>query len=300
MSELRLYLLGIGILILLAIYFFGRKRHADSSHDVFANHQPDESSDPLTPTRRVPSMTNPGLFTGARSAPEEERLEPSLTEWDDPTEETEALPEPVELTDRVSEDELIGDPDLRVGEPLPELAGDTGAGATVPELASETGAGTPEAEPETPPPSETEPENIPEEPLAPIVVMYVVAKPDKPIPGAQALKAFHVHKLRFGPMDIFHRKVGSGSDAKIQFSIASMLKPGTLVPNEMSTRDLQGLSLFLKTDAVENPRQAYDDMLHVAQQLAYTLDAEVKDNTLLELTHEKIAAQRKMLDRLHA
>ncbi len=295
MSELRLYLLGIGILILLAIYFFGRKRHADSSHDVFADREPEKAPDPLNPTRRVPSMTNPGLFTGNKVASEEERVEPSLTEWDDPTEETEALPEPVELTDRVSEEELLGDPELRVGEPIPEAA----------EVAPAT---VPEAEPVPEPESVPEPEPIPEttstetpaaleEPLSPIIVMYVVAKPDKPFPGAQALKAFHVHKLRFGPMDIFHRKLGSGADAKIIFSVASMLKPGTLVPNEMSTRDLQGLSLFLKVDAVENPRQAYDDMLHVAQQLAYTLGAEVKDNTLLELTHEKIAAQRKMLER---
>lgn len=144
----------------------------------------------------------------------------------------------------------------------------------------------------------TEPSKPEASPPAPIIVMYVVAKPTQEIHGGQALKAFHAHKLRFGDMDIYHRQTGSGDHVKTLFSLASMLKPGTLKPSELSSQRLKGLSLFMKTEGLSDPRGAYDDMVHVAQQLAYALDAEVKDSALTDLTHDKIATQRALLANL--
>lgn len=298
MSELRLYLLAFGILILLMIYFFGRKRHADSSHDVFADTAKEMPADALIPSRKVPSMENPELFTGSSDAENptadpssEQRIEPKLDDWDDPTEETEALPEPVELTNRVHDHELITDePDQRP-EPLTSTekapVSEPAAAKTTP---TATPAATPAAAIPTAPPTAT-----PAAPPGQIVVMYVVAKPASHIHGGQALKAFHAHKLRFGDMEIFHRQTGSGDHVQTLFSLASMLKPGTLVPKDLSNQKLKGLSLFMKTDGLGDPRGAYDDMVHVAQQLAYTLDAEVKDSALTDLTHDKIVAQRAQL-----
>ncbi len=289
MSELRLYLLAIGILILLAIYFFGRKRHVESSHDVFADSEHEAADDALMPTRRVPSMENPGLFSSAKAQDPAARQEPRLNDWDDPTEETDALPEPVELTDRVSKDELLEEFD----EELPPLAASRQEDEpeSEPESASQQASAAAEASPAA---------ADEEEKPAPIFVMYVVARQDKPIIGAQAVKAFHIHKLRFGKMDIFHRQIGTGEQAKTLFSVANMLKPGTLVPDEISNRELKGLSLFMNTEGMSDPRGAYDDMLHVAQQLAYTLEADLRDSSFQPLTSEKIAEQRQMLRELKA
>lgn len=300
MSELRLYLLAIGIIILLMIYFFGRKRRADSSHDVFADSVKDKPADALIPSRRVPSTDNPGLFTGKTTAATEnatadKRVEPKLDDWNDPTEETEALPEPVELTDRLKAHEFITDEPAKISEltnqPEPNLN-------LEPKLSTEP-LTTTEPSPEIKAKSDTpEPSKPAASAPAPIIVMYVVAKPTQEIHGGQALKAFHAHKLRFGEMDIYHRQMGSGDHVKTLFSLASMLKPGTLKPNELSSQRLKGLSLFMKTEGLSDPRGAYDDMVHVAQQLAYTLDAEVKDSTLTDLTHDKIATQRAQLANL--
>jgi cell division protein ZipA len=286
MSELRLYLLAIGIIILLMIYFFGRKRRVDSSHDVFADSVKDQPADALIPSRKVPSMENPGLFTGKSKTNSAEtlteaRVEPKLDDWNDPTEETEALPEPVELTDRLHEHEFVTDDADITDEP--ELSSE-------PLITAQESAATTKTEPKS-----TEPKVAKASPPGQIIVMYVVAKPAKKIHGGQALKAFHAHKLRFGDMDIYHRQTGSGDNVKTLFSIASMLKPGTLIPRELSNQRLQGLSLFMKTEGLGDPRGAYDDMVHVAQQLAYTLDAEVKDSALTDLTHDKIADQRTRL-----
>lgn len=288
MSELRLYLLAIGILILLAIYFFGRKRHSEGSHDVFADGGHKAGEDALIPTRRVPSMENPGLFTGAREKSQEARQEPTLDDWDDPTGETETLPEPVELTDRVSEDELLDDFD----DELPPLAATRDKSESEPDTASRQAPAPSAADESAPQADEQKP--------APIFVMYVVARSDKPILGAQAVKAFHSHKLRFGKMDIFHRQIGTGDHARTLFSIANMLKPGTLVPDEISNRELKGLSLFMNTEGMNDPRGAYDDMLHVAQQLAYALHADLRDSSFQPLTSETIAEQRQMLRNLKA
>jgi len=101
-------------------------------------------------------------------------------------------------------------------------------------------------------------------------------------------------------MDIFHRQIGTGDHARTLFSIANMLKPGTLVPDEISNRELKGLSLFMNTEGMNDPRGAYDDMLHVAQQLAYALHADLRDSSFQPLTSETIAEQRQMLRNLKA
>ena len=128
-----------------------------------------------------------------------------------------------------------------------------------------------------------------------LVVMHLVAKEGKKFKGAAVLKALQAHKLRFGEMEIFHRIMKIDDKDISVFSVANMVKPGTLIPDEMDKSQLPGISFFLKLPAPIDSLKAYDDMLHCVQHMATTLDADIKDEEFMTLSREKIALQRAQL-----
>lgn len=128
-----------------------------------------------------------------------------------------------------------------------------------------------------------------------LVVMHLVAKQGKKFKGAAVLKAIQAHKLRFGEMEIFHRITEVDDKDMSIFSVANMVKPGTLIPDEMGKNQLPGISFFLKLPAPIDSLKAYDDMLHCVQHMAATLDGDIKDEEFMTLSREKIALQRAQL-----
>lgn len=148
--------------------------------------------------------------------------------------------------------------------------------------------------------AETKTEELPEaESTIPkrlkLVVMHLIAKQGKKFKGAAVLKALQAHKLRFGEMEIFHRVTEVDDTDMSIFSVANMVKPGTLIPDEMGKSQLPGISFFLKLPAPIDSLKAYDDMLHCVQHMATTLDADIKDEEFMTLSREKIALQRAQL-----
>ena len=147
---------------------------------------------------------------------------------------------------------------------------------------------------------ETKPEKPPETIATPpkrlkLVVMHLVAKQGKKLKGEAVLKALQAHKLRFGEMEIFHRITKIDDKDMSIFSVANMVKPGTLIPDKMDKVQLPGISFFLKLPAPIDSLKAYDDMLHCVQHMATTLDADIKDEEFMTLSREKIALQRAQL-----
>lgn len=88
--------------------------------------------------------------------------------------------------------------------------------------------------------------------------------------------------LQFGPMQIYHRKV----DGKRVFSIASLLKPGFLIPDEADGFSTMALSMFMVLPGPVAAPSALGDMLDTARNLASRLEAEVYDDRRQVLTRE--------------
>lgn len=274
MSSLRWYLLGIGIVILLVIYFFGRKREPDDAHDVFADIGSTPQSDPLLKHELPRQRVEPDV------APSDLKL---ASERDFHRDDMELVTDPDTIEQEGINPEAWLEPEL----PLQPEFLDT----SPPEydaVGTETGV-IPEIE--------MQPE--PGRPALQLVIMYVVAADtNTPFPGAAVQQAFHAHKLRFGDLDIYHRFTGTGSDAAVVFSISNMHEPGTLKPADLATAEISGLSFFMKVPAPNDARQAYDDMLHVAQHLASTLGGTLRDDAFEILGSETIAYVRSQLARV--
>ena len=293
MSELRWYLLLIGAVILLWIWYSGRRQSKAARHDVFNNVQAhhddvlmkDEAGNPLQfddkPAKsfeealaEVNAMepTEPVASPEVEDAPEPEPAEAEPAMLDD-----DERPEPV-LPQSVDDDiviDTVADDLLREPDPF-----------AIDAAASESTV----AEPEELPQEET-----PADETLQLVMLYVVAPEDQPFPGAAVLKSFHVHKLRFGEHDIFHRETSSADGRRIVFSISNMLKPGTLVPEEVEHSDIYGLGVFMQLPSVIEPIDAFKDMLHTAQHLASTLGGELRDEKLQPLTQETITLLREQM-----
>ncbi len=290
MSELRWYLLLIGALILLWIWYSGRRQSKAARHDVFKNVQA-HHDDVLLKDEEG----NPLRFDDKPAKSFEEALaEVNAMQTTEPVASPEAASassladaEPAILDDERSEPVLpaSADDDIvidSVDEDLLQEADPFAIDAVEPEPIV--------AEAEEQPYEETAAEETIQ-----LVMLYVVAPEDRPFSGAAVLKAFHVHKLRFGEHDIFHRETSSADGRRIVFSISNMLKPGTLIPEEVAHSDIYGLGIFMQLPSVIDPIDAFKDMLHTAQHLATTLGGELRDEKLQPLTQETIALLREQM-----
>ncbi len=287
MSELRWYLILIGAAILLWIWYSGRRQSKAAKHDVFHNvgeHHDDvlmkdEAGNLRVDVDETPTKSFEEALAEVNAMGEEARREPALPEAEV---EPPAAPEIVEeIADETGQEPVLPD------EVEDEIIIDSIRTEEAPRFDADEAAVTAAVEDEAP---ETE-----EDDTLQLVMMYVVAPDERPFPGRAVLKAFHVHKLRFGEHQIFHRETPNADGRRTVFSISNMLKPGTLIPDETETSDIHGLGVFMQIPCPIKAVDAFNDMLHTAQHLASSLGGELRDEKLEPLTETTIASIRAQL-----
>lgn len=165
----------------------------------------------------------------------------------------------------------------------PELTAGKGPAAPVPETDAEPmpllvpnrGAKKPV---DPPPPKVPEPAA---EKLKPVIARYeekfiaflIAEREGTNIFGPKLHTALQAQKLEFGIRQIYHRH----DQGMVQFSVASLLQPGTLDPAEAGGFSTPGLSVFMVLPGPVKPVAAFDDMLATSRALARALNGEVFD-----------------------
>lgn len=96
--------------------------------------------------------------------------------------------------------------------------------------------------------------------------------------GESLVVALRAAGLRHGRFGIFHRHDAT-DEARIQFSVASLVEPGSFDLTRLRTERFPGVSLFLTIPGSGDGLAAFDDMLATARSLARKLDGEVLDET---------------------
>lgn len=126
------------------------------------------------------------------------------------------------------------------------------------------------------------------------VILHVAAKMPDLFPGQAVLNALNESGLVFGELGIFHRHIELGGQDRILFSVASMVKPGTLVPADLEAGlEIPGLSLFMRLPSSIPGEELYRDLLDCTEQLARTLDGKILDENRSVLTQQ---AMQKVLE----
>lgn len=128
-----------------------------------------------------------------------------------------------------------------------------------------------------------------------VVVINVMAKQGRVLNGDDLLHVLITSGMKFGEMNIFHRRLGGDNKGPIIFSIANILNPGTFDLNKMHEFTTRGVSLFLALPTSINNLEALNQMLTVANQICDAFDAELRDDNRNLMTAQTIEHYRQRI-----
>ena len=121
-----------------------------------------------------------------------------------------------------------------------------------------------------------------------ILSLFLLARDNHIITGAELLQAAVNTGMEYGDMNIFHR-IPEGSEQPV-FSMANAAKPGQFERDEWNTFETGGVVLFMTLPGPRNALDAWDSMLATSRRMAELLHAELLDDK-----HEIFTRQRSMV-----
>ncbi|WP_421793157.1 cell division protein ZipA C-terminal FtsZ-binding domain-containing protein [Hydrocarboniphaga effusa] len=119
-----------------------------------------------------------------------------------------------------------------------------------------------------------------------IVSLLLVERDGGAIAGTKLHPALNAQGLQFGDKQIYHRLARN----EAVFSVASLVKPGVLLPEAADQFSTRGLQVFMVLPGPVKPLTALHDMLATTQSLARALNADVFDGSKQPLSSEAMRA----------
>jgi cell division protein ZipA len=305
-AELRWILLGLSLVLLAGIWWWGARRSRQApGNDELRRSMGSPGSDELRrpgPPGYTAAATDeqPALSEGRHEPAREPRaVDTDSRDWGVPPFEPLRIRtgdfEPVQIVDlpmMADSDVLVGDVTLN-GDPVERQA--PVSPAVPPASVSRPAAASPApdndgrftaVQPQTPNDSETQR----------IITIRVCAQ-GASWPGTRLMTALENHGLGYGRYKVFHRK---HSDGRTLFCAASLLEPGTFDIALMPEEEFRGLSLFAVLPGPAEPLQTIDALLATAAELADTLHGAVQDSQGIALTAQRAEALREDVARFQA
>ncbi len=127
-----------------------------------------------------------------------------------------------------------------------------------------------------------------------VIVINAHAKPGQSFNGKTMLESLLSLDLRFGSMDIFHKREGINGKQRIQFSVANSVEPGTFSLDDIDNFSTAGITFFMQLPGPAKPMEAFKDMLSSADTFVKALDGLLLDeqrNIISQQTLEHIKQQ---------
>ncbi|GJM14149.1 MAG: hypothetical protein DHS20C12_25520 [Pseudohongiella sp.] len=128
-----------------------------------------------------------------------------------------------------------------------------------------------------------------------VLVLNVAAKDGRVFTGDDLLHVLITAGLKFGEMNIFHKRLSKEHQGTVIFSVANMLNPGTFDLNNMDEFTTLGISFFLALPTPINNLDAFEQMLDVAQEIREKLDGDLKDDHRNGMTGQTIEHYRQRI-----
>ncbi|MET0986958.1 MAG: cell division protein ZipA C-terminal FtsZ-binding domain-containing protein [Steroidobacteraceae bacterium] len=265
MPELRWILIVAGLLILLAVYWWGRRvspRAEETETIVRSRAEPLISSpalEPLTPDPYINEAfsIDPDLKSDAPSFATDP-ADSDFPDIDEPISDEPSRREPLFQEDP----EVVIDAD---DEPTITPAEAASPAAEVEAPAVEIEAPAPAATPTTRRPRSPTPRKI--------LVLRLAAGPTR-IPGDKLRAAFAAQGMTFGKYEIFHRIHPSGETL---FSAASMVEPGSFDLARMDSTPFPGVTLFAQLPSCISGQEVLEELLRHAKELQGAVGGTLQD-----------------------
>ena len=128
-----------------------------------------------------------------------------------------------------------------------------------------------------------------------VLVLNVAARDGRVFSGDDLLQVLITSGLKFGDMNIFHKRLSKEHQGTVIFSVANMLNPGTFDLNNMDEFTTLGISFFLALPTPINNLDAFEQMLDVAQEIRATLGGDLKDDHRNAMTGQTIEHYRQRI-----
>ncbi|MBV9697253.1 MAG: hypothetical protein JO005_10030 [Gammaproteobacteria bacterium] len=287
MSSLRLLLLAIGVLFVIGLAWWERRRPRQASeraalpaareyHEAPAPRLreplslPEMRATEALPTREIPAFETEAGDAPLASAAATEDLGPEML----PAPEPAAAPE----GDGIAAEAVAS------GAPqMPATESEEFAAVPQPPAA-------PPATAETPPPALRV--EWPPDPERRVVALRLVATQPDRFAGRSLRQALAAEGFVLGRFDIFHKP---DAEQRAVLSAAGLHRPGTFDPDTMDSQHFGGLSLFAVLPGPKPPPQAFDELVFTARSLNERLHGVLQDEQGGPLTPSRIATLRERL-----
>lgn len=133
--------------------------------------------------------------------------------------------------------------------------------------------------------------------LQKIVTIRVCAPGELRWSGNQLKAALESNGLAFGRYQVFHRKHADGESL---YCVASLVEPGTFDLARMPEEEYRGVTLFAVLPGPIDVLKTFDDMIATARSLAESLSGMVQDSKAMPLSPQRVSALREDVARFHA
>ena len=304
-AELRLILLGLGVALVVGLWWWERRRTGASraespprtemfeprlavevhpagagTSDEAAQAPPTELDTQELPTMRAPVLDrpvprgNPPVIT-IDDLPDD----PVDVEFTPTPRRVETMHARAPMSARAAADRRrpVPDPPI-VAEPVETLEETLDEPLDEPLMSTE-----PSAQPEA---GETPPRH------QRIIAVRLLGRDGQRIDGHDLKAALGGEGLEFGRYSIYHRVVDGGRPL---YSVASLVEPGSFDPNVMDSARFPGVSMFAVFPGPLPAPQCFDELLATARRLADRLGATLQDDSGSSLTGQRVLSIREDL-----
>lgn len=121
-----------------------------------------------------------------------------------------------------------------------------------------------------------------------VISLTIMAMKSRPFAGYDIIRTLEENNLHHGEFDIYHRHKYRNGKGPLYFSVASIVKPGTIDPRRVGELSTPGLALFMELDNPKHDRAVFKQALSTAHHIAKTLGGVVCDNKRVPLRESSL------------
>ncbi len=140
--------------------------------------------------------------------------------------------------------------------------------------------GDPPTEPDQPsspaPTAATDEPSLSAPPADRVVALRLIAREREGFPGEELVLALREAGLRHGEFGIFHAHAGDET-APVQFSVASLVEPGSFELSGLKETRYPGVSIFMGLPSAGEAVEDFDRMMLTSRELVRKLDGDLLD-----------------------
>jgi len=254
MAELRIALILVGLALLLALYFVGRRKHEDyKREDEDFDFSSADLPDPLDPDSPITVQLN----NNEDHLPSVDHIEDEKSFAVEADAEAGIVQELGDISDLVREDIAESPRKKSTFKHQPSLL-------------------------------DQQAEELPEQDEK-LVILHVAARSPNKFSGSGILKLTKELDLEHDEMQIFNKNIERFSGIKSLYSIVNMVKPGSFDLQDMGQFETPGISFVMHLPGPEEGLRAFNIMLEAAKKFAERLNGDLLDESRTRLSPQTIA-----------